>query len=96
MHLKVYSTSCIVNCPDLAQRRGHGFDMQSLGNNNNCYTYGRNFFFATSNFFERFCSQIPKVKYCHEFTKGNFTQSSLKEVTYYIWFDPVTKVWLKV
>ena len=83
MYLKVCSTSCIVNCPHLAQRRGHGFDMQSLGNNNNCYNYGRNFFFATSKIFERFCSQIPKVKYCHEFTKGNFSQSSLKKVTYY-------------
>ena len=62
--------------------------MQSLGNNYNCNNYGRNFLFATSKIFTRFCNQIPKVKYRHEFTKGNFSQSSLKEVTYYIPFDP--------
>ena len=57
--------------------------MQNLGNNNNCNIYGRNFIFATSKIFERFCSQIPKIKHCHEFTKGDFSQSSLKEVTHF-------------
>ena len=70
----------VINCPDSAGRRGHGLDNQSLGNFDNFNSYGRNIFFATSKIFERFFNQVPKVKYCHEFTKGDFSQSSLKEV----------------
>ena len=70
----------VINCPDSAGRRGHGFDDQSLGNFDNFNSYGRNVFFATRKFFARFCNQAPKVKYCHEFTKGDFSQSTLKEV----------------
>ena len=69
-----------VNCSDSAGQRGHGLDMQSLGHINNCNNYGRNILFATSKVFGRFCNQVPKVKYCHEFTKGDFSQSTLKEV----------------
>ena len=72
----------VINCPDSAGRRGHGLDNQSLGNFDNFNSYGRNIFFATSKFFGRFCNEVPKVKYCHEFTKGDFSQSSFKEVTY--------------
>ena len=70
----------IINCPDSAGRRGHGLDNQSFGNFDNFNSYGRNIFFATSKIFARFCNQAPKVKYCHEFTKGDFSQSSFKEV----------------
>ena len=70
----------IVNCPDSAGQIGHGLDKQSLGNIDNCNSYGRNGLFATSNFFERFCNKVPKVKYFNEFTKGYFSQSTLKEV----------------
>ena len=69
-----------VNCPNSAGQRRHGLDMQSLGHINNCNNYGRNIFFAASKIFGRFRNQVPKVKYCHEFTKGHFSQSTLKEV----------------
>ena len=74
----------VINCPDSAGRRGHGLDNQSLGNFDNFNSYGRNIFFATSKIFARFCNQAPKVKHCHEFTKGDFSQSTLKEVKIFL------------
>ena len=71
---------CITNCPDSIGKIGHGLDKQSLGYIINCKSYGRNFLFATSKFFGRFRNEVPKVKYCHELTKRNFSQSSLKKV----------------
>ena len=73
--------SCIVNCPDSAGQIEHGLDNQSLGDSYNYNSYGRKIIFATSKIFGRFCNEVPKDKYCHEFTKGDFSQSSLKEVT---------------
>ena len=70
----------VINCPDSAERRRHGLDNQSLGDFDNFNSYGRNIFFATRKIFARFCNQAPKIKYCHEFTKGYFSQSTLKEV----------------
>ena len=55
-------------------------DNQCLGNFDNFNSYGRNIFFATRKIFARFCYQAPKIKYCYEFTKGYFSQSTLKEV----------------
>ena len=69
-----------VNRPNSAGQRRHGLEMQSLGHINNCNNYGRNILFAASKVFERFCNQVPKVKYCHEFTSGDFSQSILEEV----------------
>ena len=74
----------VINCPNSAGRRGHGYDNQSLGNFDNFNSFGWNDFFATSKFFARFCNQAPKVKYCHEFTKGDFSQSTLKEVKIFL------------
>ena len=71
---------CITNCPDSIGKIGHGLDKQSLSYIINCKSYGRNLLFATSKFFGRFCNEVPKVKYCHELTKRNFSQSSLKKV----------------
>ena len=68
------------NCPDSAGQRGHGLDNQSLGNFDNFNSYGRNIFFAASKIFGRFRNEVPKVKYCRGFTKGDFSQSSLKVV----------------
>ena len=58
----------------------------SISHINTCNNYGRNDLFATSKVFERFCNQVPKVKYCHEFTKGHFSQSTRKGVI--ILFQP--------
>ena len=73
----------IINCPDTAELIGHGLEKQSLGNICNCYYgYCRRILFATCKFFERFCNETPKDKYCHEFTTGDFSQSSLKKVIF--------------
>ena len=92
IHIKVssmYLYGYSVNCSESAGQRGHGLDMQSLGRINTCNNYGRNVLFATSKVFERFCNQVSKVKYCHEFTKGYFSKSTRKEVI--ILFQPAIR-----
>ena len=69
-------------------RIGHGLDNTSLGNFSSCIGYLKNILFATSKIFERFRNEIPKVKYCHEHTKGDFSQSSRKEVTLVTYYVP--------
>ena len=64
---------CIVTGPDSAGWIRHGLDKQKLGTFNNCNSYGRNIVSTTSRIFESFCNKVPKVKYCHEFTKGGFS-----------------------
>ena len=80
MHIIVCNARVFFNCSDSAGQRGHGLDIQTIGHINTCNNHGRNTFFATRKIFARFCNQAPKVKYCHEFTKGYFSQSTLKEV----------------
>ena len=60
---------------------GHGLDKPSLGNFSSCIGYRKTILIATNKIFERFCIEIPKEKYCNEHTKGDFSQSSHKEVT---------------
>ena len=82
MHVTDFIHECIVNCLGLGKGIRHGLDKQYLGNIAHCNSYGRNILFATSKFFERFCNETPKDKYCHEFTTGDFSQSSLKKVIF--------------
>ena len=87
MHIAVlFNTTYvfIINCPDSAGRRGHGLENQSLGIFDTFNSYGRNIFFATIKIFGRLCSEVPKVKYRHEFTKGDNAQSNLKEVISFV------------
>ena len=84
MHVTDFILECIVNCLGLGKGIRHGLDKQYLGNIAHCNSYGRNILFATSKFFERFCNETPKDKYCHEFTTGDFSQSSLKEVIFFM------------
>ena len=85
------NTVCIVNCADSAREIGYGLDNQSLGNSCNYNSYGRKNIFASGKIFGRFYNQVPKNKYCHEFTKGHFSQSSLKKVKNYIFFVSATR-----
>ena len=82
MHLKVCHTREHCHLSTAEIRIGHGLDKPSLGNFSSCTGYCKNFLIATIKVFERFCIEIPKVKYCHEHTKGNFSRSSHKEVIY--------------
>ena len=61
-------------------RLGHGSGMPSVGNFSSCIGYCKTILIATSKIFERFCIEVPKIKYCHEHTKGDFSQPSHKEV----------------
>ena len=80
LHKSLVIQGHIVNCPDTPKQIGYGLDMESLGNNSNCTSYCRKIVFATSKIFERFCTEIPKVKHCHEYSKEDFSQSCCKEV----------------
>ena len=71
---------CIVTCPDSAGRIRHGLVKQSLGTFNDCNTDfwtadrgGRKIVSTISRIFESFCNKVPTRKYCHEFTKGDFS-----------------------
>ena len=65
-------------------QKGHGLDKPSPSNFSSCIGYRKTFLIATSKIFERFCIEISKAKYCNEHTKGYSSQSSYKEVTYYV------------
>ena len=79
----------IVNCPDTPKQIGYGLDMETLGNICNFTSYCGKIIFTTSKIFERFCTEIPKIKHCHEYTKEDFSQSSYKEVIWYIFFSNI-------
>ena len=88
---KYGNSICIVNCADSAGKIEYGLYNHSLGNSYNYNSYARKNIFATGKIFGRFYNKVPKNKYCHEFTKGHFSQSSLKKVKNYILLVPATR-----
>ena len=80
MYLKVCHTREHFHLASEDIRLGHGSGIPSVGNFSSCFGYCKTILIATSKFFERFCIKVPKIKYCHEHTKEDFSQPCRKEV----------------
>ena len=80
MHLRICHTRdhCHLGSEEL--RLGHDSGKPSVGNFSSCIGNCKTILIATSKIFERFCIEVPKIKYCHEHTKGDFSQPSRKDV----------------